>query len=192
MTAPRTHQRRGFTLIELMVGLVIFAVLAAIAVPSMTEMIARKRVEGAVDELLVDFRQAKTSQMTINLPVIIKFNANASMTCYTIFEKVGAPQCDCRNTDPTPVCSSEFFVAPREFKTARYPSSTGITVAPEANSLNRIQLDNITGLPLGGNTLKILVSAPNGGAVRVSTNSAGIAQACSVSGHDTAYKPCPP
>jgi len=56
----RTHRIRGFTLIELMIGLVIVGVGLTIAVPSFQGMTARNRIATQVNEFLVAVNLARS------------------------------------------------------------------------------------------------------------------------------------
>ncbi len=62
---------RGFTLIELMVIMAIMAILVTVAAPSMSDSIARRRVEGAANELQADMQYAKTQSASANTNVQI-------------------------------------------------------------------------------------------------------------------------
>ena len=55
---------RGFTLVELMVTLVVFAILAIIAMPNLTTMIQNNKVTTASNSLLADIDYARTEAVT--------------------------------------------------------------------------------------------------------------------------------
>ena len=81
-----------------MVTLAIVAVLMAIAVPSMQQLSARKRVAGVAAELASDIRYLRSfGVQTANL-VQIDFGANAVATCYSLSsDPFGLGRCDCTN-----------------------------------------------------------------------------------------------
>jgi len=179
--------RQGLTFIELMVAVVILGVLAAVGVPSMYEWVAKRRVQAAADELLTDLRYAKSIQLANNNKVAIRFASNASMACYVIYDLPLFGNCNCLNTN-TPVCSSP---AIREHKTVRFPVSGPVRLQTLAGSATMVRLDGITGLPVSGASFNVQVSAPSGGAIRVMTNGAFSAEACSASNQTSAFAACP-
>lgn len=71
---------RGFTIIELMTVMAIAAILIVIAAPSFSEFLARRRVEGAMAELVTDLQYARSEAVARNAPVRLTFGAG----CYVI------------------------------------------------------------------------------------------------------------
>jgi type IV fimbrial biogenesis protein FimT len=72
---------RGFTMIELMVVAALIAVILALAVPSFTGILARKRLEGVASELATDIQYARSEAAQRNVVVGIVFGT----TCYVIY-----------------------------------------------------------------------------------------------------------
>jgi len=81
----RTGQRsRGFTLVELMVGVALAAILLAVAAPSFMEVTARMRVEGVAHNLATDLQLARTEAVQRRAAVNLVTAANgASYTLTT-------------------------------------------------------------------------------------------------------------
>lgn len=77
------HRSRqtGFTLIELLVVIAVLGIIAAMAAPSFSEMVARRRVEGAVAEMSSDLQYARSQAVSDNDTVTF---ATGSTTGYTI------------------------------------------------------------------------------------------------------------
>lgn len=71
----------GVTLIELLVGLAVLAVLLTVVAPSFTGYLVSKRVEGVANELITDLQFARSESVSRNTLVRVRFN---SATQYTI------------------------------------------------------------------------------------------------------------
>jgi type IV fimbrial biogenesis protein FimT len=69
MTTPR--RTRGFTTVELMVALAIFALIAAIAAPSFRVFVANQRLRSASFELVSDLVSARSEALKRNTPVAV-------------------------------------------------------------------------------------------------------------------------
>lgn len=80
MTRRRTVIR-GFTLIELMVVVALAAVLLTLVAPSFNATLARKRLEGAANELASDLQYARSEAAQRNAAVGVAFGSN----CYAIY-----------------------------------------------------------------------------------------------------------
>lgn len=90
---------RGVTLIELMVALVVLAILATLAFPSVVTMIDKYRLKGAVDHFASDLQFAKMEAVRRNQSVSIHLVTGANW-CYGM--RAGGA-CDCAqptSTDP--------------------------------------------------------------------------------------------
>lgn len=176
---------RGFTLVELLVTLLIAGVLLAIAVPSMREFVARKRVEGIAGELATDLRYLRSVQIERNRPMGIRFSSSPQMTCYVLFEEGGGRGADC-DCAQQPICNA-VAGASIELKTVSLPAASGISVTAAPAS---IRLVGANGMPDANATLVASVSSSLGGEVRVETNQVARPSLCSVSGAHSALAPC--
>lgn len=73
---------RGVTLIELLVVVAVISVVSVIAIPSFSDQLARRKLEGAANELATDLQFAKSKCVSANLAVSLA--TNAAGTAYTI------------------------------------------------------------------------------------------------------------
>lgn len=62
---------RGFTLPELMIGIAIMAILATVAAPSMSELIASQRVKGASSDVFTALLRTRSEAIKRNRPVTL-------------------------------------------------------------------------------------------------------------------------
>jgi type IV fimbrial biogenesis protein FimT len=78
----------GFTLIELMVVVALFAVLTSIAVPSVSQYMERHRFSGAVLDVLASLRRARGVAIELNRNVV--FSVDVASGTYQAFVDDGA------------------------------------------------------------------------------------------------------
>ena len=88
MTRHTTLQQRGFTMIELMVTIAILAIMAAIALPNMTNFINKQRVANRAEQTANLFRFARSEAVRLNLPVVV---------CYTTIRTDGKANVPCNS-----------------------------------------------------------------------------------------------
>lgn len=189
-SARRRPPADGVSLIELMVGLGIAAVLLAVALPSMNEFIARQRVAGAATGLVADIRFARSTQMQTSRPVRLMFNANTSVTCYIAHSLIAGGNCDCAAANPPYCLALPGATVPTEYKSAMLPRSQGITVKPAVGTPTELIFDATSSLTRNAAQLTIDIESTTGGHVRVLTTATGQPRICSVSGHGSAFPAC--
>lgn len=180
----------GFTMIELMIVMVILAVLLAIAVPSMREFAARKRVEGVAKELVTDLKFLKSQQLQRNQFVGLLFNSDATTTCYSLYEIGPADNnCDCTRPPGTACPNQGNPGSSVELKSVVLPRSSGITLSSNPVLL---RLFGFNATPIGNTTIQATVESAQGGSIRISTNALVVPVMCSVSGSWSSLPACLP
>ncbi len=92
----RDRRTQGLTLIELMIGLAICAVLMSLAVPSFSAYLQRQRLKAAAEGLELDLREARFESAQRGTPLHLKFSPGADW-CYAI---TTTSACDCRTPQP--------------------------------------------------------------------------------------------
>ncbi len=90
-SSDQNKPRRGFTLLEMMIGLAIVAVLASLALPSLSATIARQRLKAAAEMLAADLAEARHEAARRGLPLHLHFKTAANW-CWAMTTTSG---CDC-------------------------------------------------------------------------------------------------
>lgn len=77
------QSRRGFTLVELMVTIAVVAILAMIAAPSMSNLIAKQQLNKSTRELATTLSQARSQAALLRTTVTVSLNSTAANTATT-------------------------------------------------------------------------------------------------------------
>lgn len=183
----------GVTLVEMMVTLAIVAVLLAVALPSMRDFVARKRLEGIAQELVTDLRLLKSHQIQNrpNTGTAIGFGSTAQKSCYILFVKGdNVENCNCAAADDV-VCGAADApgLRPVPIRQVNIPADSGIQVTSSRTTLDML---GYNGMPRSNRTVRVSVSSSRVGEVIVSTNATGVPSICSTSGVFGAIQKCPP
>ena len=78
-------------MVELLVVIALVAIILALAAPSFTGTLARKRLEGVASELATDIQYARSEAVQLNRAVGIVFGTN----CYVVYVLAGNPATSC-------------------------------------------------------------------------------------------------
>jgi type IV fimbrial biogenesis protein FimT len=92
-----TNRQSGFGLIEIMVGIALFSILAAIAMPNLKNWMDVYKIKGAARELFSDMQRAKIGAIKENRQWKINFLIGGSynvLKCLTITCEAGAEHID--------------------------------------------------------------------------------------------------
>lgn len=174
-------QQAGLTLIELMVTLTITAVLLGIAVPSMQEMIARRRVAAVAVELSSDLRYMASTGLQRSMGSQLDIRSS----CYVVsLDSAGSyGPCDCAQALP---CGTAWN-SPLVLKLVTLPSSAGISLT---SSRANTPFD-WRGISQNGNPVSVTISSTSGGKAKVYTVGA-IARpyACSLEHQESSFPAC--
>lgn len=125
-----SRRRRGLTLVELAVVIVVATILVAMAVPNFSGMIARARVKGVTDELTTSLQFARSEAVQRNGDIVMDFSSNANMTCYAISTYKTIGRCECLNESVDP-CFNDGLHGGRLLRIVRVPSQTGVSITTD-------------------------------------------------------------
>lgn len=177
----------GFTMIELMVVVALTGIILALAAPSFTDFLAKKRVEGIASELDTDVQFARSESVRRNTAVRISFGS--ANHCYVI-HTVGSTASSCNTTG-----ASTIGTGATELKTVQLPGSGPISLSRE-DELNYIEFDPVRAMAssdAGDSPYWVDVVGSNGGwTLRPEVSKVGRVRICnrSSNGKPTNYKAC--
>ena len=166
MQSPR-RRVAAFTLVELMIGVALIAVIVALAAPSFREMILMQRLRGVNAQVVTDANFARSEAISRASYMQVRFQTSSganAMSCYVIYARpnsAASPVCDCtqpeglRCTDPSTIEVRTVQVMSSDSVYVQVPSGDDIyTIDPRTGGLVLAGLD----LP-GGPGDNILVDA---------------------------------
>lgn len=91
----------GLTLIEIMVAVAVLGVILAMAIPSMADLLERRRVTAAAEEVSGILTYAKAETNASNSLLFVRFDPDtsvpATMSCAMVVTSAGGNQCNCTN-----------------------------------------------------------------------------------------------
>ncbi|MFT7228254.1 MAG: type IV fimbrial biogenesis protein FimT [Methylophilaceae bacterium] len=89
------HQlkQEGFSLIELMITTVLFAVLASLAIPSYQQMIQNSMIKSATDAIVSGFQVARAEAVSRNRPVQLELGGGTSSAWNVCVQPTPAGKC---------------------------------------------------------------------------------------------------
>lgn len=171
----------GLTLIELLTVIAIVAILSAIAAPSFSGLIAKKRVEGALTELITDLQFARSEAVQRNTNVRITFGTG----CYVI-HTIGSTATSCTQSGGASLGTGAVGI-----KTVKLDAGSTVSFSPN-DSLTYLMFDSVRAMATwdGTDTSKGSVNINSSAAdwqLRASVTSVGRTQTCSPNGSVAGY-----
>lgn len=137
MNHDQRKRAEGFTIIELMIVVALVAVLIALAAPSFSEFLSKRRVDGVMSELVTDMHYARSEAVSRNETVRITFGTD----CYVIHRSLvpgnAATVASCTRT------TKSITPAAAEIKTVQLDEGRPLTIDPGAFTF--VEFDPVRG-----------------------------------------------
>jgi type IV fimbrial biogenesis protein FimT len=172
MSPASAARPRGLTLVEILIGIALMAIVLALVAPSMRELIAAQRVRSINAELVTDLQYARSEAVRRQVPVSVDFLQNTTYTCYAV--RTGLITCNCLR-GPGAACGT------REIKTVRLPRNLDVAFDAAGGFPATLSFDPVTGNAVPA-AFGIDVESASRGSLRVQTNALGRASICSPGG----------
>ena len=174
------HTARGATLTEALVALAILAILATLALPSWRGHLLQKRLEGAAETYRHRFQWARDHAIRSGQAVRIRFDSDASGSCYVVFTGPDAA-CGCSAT------AAHCTETARLLASEHLPAGRQIAVQPGGKT-RHLLVDPLHGTVTP--TLTAVFSTPDGRALHEVVNMMGRSHGCSPQGGVPGWPVC--
>jgi type IV fimbrial biogenesis protein FimT len=106
----------GLTLIEVLIGVAVLGVIVAVAVPSMSDLLERRRVIAAAEEVAGILNYAKAETNATNSELDVNFQPDPAMSCVVVAQAVAMNRCQCNRTPASTVCQNSSATSLRLFR----------------------------------------------------------------------------
>lgn len=195
MKLPLGSLRRrlaGLTLVEILVALGVLGILMAIAVPSMADLLERRRVIAAADELagILNYAKAETNSVVEQLVVRFEPDPNNRMSCAAVTTIGGFDsRCKCylpvNNMCPNSSAKGlRAYQLPLDHVRFSAHATTWVSVANQIKFVREQMNVGAEGFYLE------VVGQRRGYTLRVQVNAAGRIKVCAPNGDMSGYSTC--
>lgn len=191
---------QGLTLVEVMIGVGVLAILIAVAVPSMMDLLERRRVIATTNEVMGVLNYAKAETNATNTFLVVRFDPDPetdpskAVSCVAVTTKETASNsCKCYLPEAT-LCQGAF--APRLLRLYRLPKTSVkfSAIAPGgwggSNMDYQIKFARALGTIEAQGFQVDVVGVKRGHALRVAVSTAGRVTVCAPNGDFSGYAKC--
>lgn len=192
-TIKNTVSRHGVGLVEILVGIVIMGVLLAVAVPSLTSFMERRRVMAVTDELnsIIAYAKSETNAIGDSVTIHLEDDPSNLVSCAAVVTQTLVDVCRCYYA-PSQICP--VGGGSKMLRLFQLPRSDGVSFQATALSWGA---SNQT-LTFSRNThfrfeqgVSLTVTGQRTGVqLKIDINEAGRASTCSPGGGIAAFPAC--
>jgi len=162
LSAANRISAKGFTLVELMVGLVVIAILMSLAVPSFRTWIQNSQIRNAAESVSSGLQRARAEAVSRNANVEFVMGAGTSW----LVQVVGGPNIDSRASDDGSSNTTTATILPAASTTITFNSFGGVSVNADASAtMTQIDFDS-SALP-AADSQELRVTIGIGGSTRM-------------------------
>lgn len=150
----------GVTLIELMIGIVVLAVLMSLAMPMFAEWMASTRIRNASDALLNGLQLARTEALRRNKNVEFRLGNNSD---WQVWQAAPAVQVQSRVSQEGRSNLAVVVPTPGDSSTVTFSPLGGVVSNLDASStLTQLDIQAATGSPASVRPLRIVIPSSGG------------------------------
>lgn len=180
---------RGLTMVELLVAVSVLGVLLAVAVPSLLDMIHRKRVEGVAQELASDLAQMKAtaaSRSHLDLYTYFRIGVEDSLNCYSMYVKTPFDDVKCNCLQPPGEACVSKVRPDAEIKTVKISESSGIHLVSSPRDYVYMKDFHSVSWPM-----QIRIEGKRAGVLRIDVDKGALIRVCTPDASMSGYPECP-
>jgi type IV fimbrial biogenesis protein FimT len=191
------QRQAGFTLLELMVAVTVFIILAALAIPSFTTYLDKARLRGAADDAVTAIANARQNAVKFDRNVTLETKVNGTAWCLGAREAAvptpgeqaaAATTCDCSTAAGAALCTVDGVPSIVDSS-----AHAGVTLASAASTLTfdgRLGIRNDASVGNANASGFDLTSKSGTYTITVNVSPLGQATVCSKSGNILGYPAC--
>jgi len=175
----------GFSLIELMITLAVFAIVAAAAAPNMQSFLDKNRVVGAAEAVYTQMQAARSEAVKQSADMVVVFSTGSAWC--SGFSRGGT--CDCTAAaDAEDACTILGDGQTAVLKVVNSTAFNGVTVAGGAPA--QVTFDGVRGTVPTAEVGSVRFQSGEGRLMEVQVNAIGRVRLCSPSGSVGGYPSC--
>lgn len=185
-------RRLGFSLVEMVVAIAVLGIIVAVATPSLTDLLERRRVIATAGELMNIISFSKSEAKMANNVFILHLEtpADNQTSCARLSTSAALDTCGCNYTKDL-MCKDGATYIIRSFEPAK---STGVSFVATADdwgpdAKHQVEFSHNTSA-IFKNLHLTITGRRTGAQLQVNYSSAGLAVVCSPAGSVSGYPTC--